>query len=209
MRECFKPDGFGWKYLTFANPYPLPNVHLLVSAENQPTADERIPILMDTPAAVRGVSLEPMLGPVRLPWVERAGPPWMSQPQPVGTRAAWIPPPRLDWVIVGGESGSCARPMHPDWVRAIRDQCVAAGIPFFFKGWGEWAPIEMLNEDQIQKAADTEKYPYMKFAFLDRYGKDDPSLKKEYCQTMVCVGKKEAGRKLDGKVWDQMPERRS
>ena len=160
MRECFEPDGFGWKYLTFANPYPLPNVELLVSAESQPTADERIPILLDTPAAVRGVSLEPMLGAIRLPWVERAAPPWMSQPQPVGPRAAWIPPPRLDWVIIGCESGPNRRPCDINLIRDVRDQCVAAGVPFYLK--------QMEIDGKLVKMPE-----------------------------------------LDGKVWDQMPERRS
>lgn len=96
--------------------WPLPKVWLGVTAENQQAADGRIPILMDTPAAVRFVSCEPLLGPVDLP------------------------DQNLDWVIAGGESGPAARPAHPDWLRHLRDQCREAGIPFFFKQWGEWAP---------------------------------------------------------------------
>jgi len=97
---------------------PLPNVWLGVSAERQQEADERIPDLLATPAAVRFVSAEPLLGALDLT-------PWLT-----GV---------LDWVIVGGESGPGARPMHPDWVRSIRDQCVSAGVAFFFKQWG--APL--------------------------------------------------------------------
>lgn len=101
--------------------WPLPNVWLGMSVEDQPTADERMPVLSATPAAVRYVSAEPLLGPVDLrPWL--------------------VATPRLDWVIVGGESGPGARPMHPDWVRSLRDQCAEAGVPFFFKQWGEFSP---------------------------------------------------------------------
>jgi protein gp37 len=92
--------------------WPLPNVWLGVSAENLRAADERIPLLLRAPAAVRFVSIEPMLGPVDLTR-------WFS---------------RLDWVICGGKTGRGARPMHPDWARSLRDECAAAGVPFFFKG---------------------------------------------------------------------------
>ncbi|MBI4921877.1 MAG: phage Gp37/Gp68 family protein [Devosia nanyangense] len=137
--------------------WPLPNVWLGVSAEDQKRADERIPLLLATPAAVRFVSLEPLLGPidvipylfiytnaddeVLLDHTDRIGP---EEPlpfhDPATTDPAEIATPRLDWVIVGGESGPGARPMHPDWARSLRDQCVDAGVPFFFKQRGEWAP---------------------------------------------------------------------
>lgn len=107
----------------------LPNVWLGVSVEDQEAADQRIPLLLQTPAAVRWVSAEPLLGPVdvqaainRMPW--RIG----------GGDAG------LHWVVVGGESGPKARPMHPDWARSLRDQCAAAGVQYLFKQWGEWAP---------------------------------------------------------------------
>ncbi len=95
---------------------PLPNVWKGVSVEDQAAADKRIPVLLQTPAAVRFISAEPLLGSVMLD----------------------LPPIRfnereLDWVICGGESGPGARPMHADWARSLRDQCVAAGVPFFFK----------------------------------------------------------------------------
>ena len=85
--------------------------------------------------------------------------------------------PSLDWVIVGGESGHGARPMHPDWARSLRDQCQAAGVAFFFKQWGRWAPI------------------------FDSYTSEDG-------YTMACIGKKDAGRKLDGREWNEYPEPR-
>lgn len=94
------------------------NIWLGVSAENQQRADERIPILLQIPAAVRFVSVEPMLGPVVLP-----------------SRYAV-----LDWVICGGETGPGARPMRSDWARSLRDQCQETGVPFFFKRWGKYGP---------------------------------------------------------------------
>lgn len=99
--------------------WPLRNVWLGVSVEDQKRADERLPHLRDTPAALRWISAEPLLGRIDL-----------------GGAVRW-----LDWVVVGGESGPGARPMHPDWVRSIRDQCAAAGVPFFFKQWGAWRPL--------------------------------------------------------------------
>jgi len=95
-----------------------PNACLMVSVENQEFADKRIPVLLEVPAASYGLSCEPLLGPVDL--------------------TTWLP--RLDWVIAGGESGTGARPMHPDWARGLRDQCQTHDTPFFFKQWGCWAP---------------------------------------------------------------------
>jgi protein gp37 len=103
--------------------WPLPNVWLGVSVENQHFADERIPLLLQTPAAVRFISAEPLLGPVDLGFAFVSDNPWMVQQH-------------VDWVIVGGESGPRVRPTDPDWIRSMRDQCVAAGVPFFFKQWG-------------------------------------------------------------------------
>jgi len=122
-------------------PWPLPNVWLGVSTERQQEADERIPLLLQTPAAVRFISAEPLLGPVHLTkWLHDsdcdilehgvAGVCTCSEPREVS----------LDWVIVGGESGPGARPMDPAWALSIRDQCMAAEVPFFFKQWGAFVP---------------------------------------------------------------------
>ena len=118
--------------------WPLPNVWLGVSAEDQATADERIPLLLQTPAAVRFVSLEPLLGPIDLFHIkEVTGLTFnaLSRKEGISFRGAG-----LDWVIVGGESGPHARPLHPRWARDLRDQCAAAGVPFFFKQWGQHRP---------------------------------------------------------------------
>jgi len=118
-------------------PWPLPNAWLGVSTERQQEADERIPLLLQTPAAVRFISAEPLLGAIDLTriiretehkaYVDDALSGFVSNGCG-GTNKA-----KLDWVIVGGESGPNARPMHPDWARSLRDQCAAAGVPFFFK----------------------------------------------------------------------------
>jgi protein gp37 len=121
--------------------WPLENVWLGVSVENQEAADKRIPILLDTPAAVRWISAEPLLGPVDLTGLRNPG----GEATFPGFNALhrWTNGKRttgIDWVVVGGESGPGARPMHPYWARSLRDQCAAAGVPFLFKQWGEWAP---------------------------------------------------------------------
>lgn len=131
---------------------PLPNVWLGVSVENQARADERIPLLLAVPAAVRFISLEPLLGPVDLGfgpspdclWCSGTGE-WYAdtggmEVLPVTcecmTRNRW-----LSWAIVGGESGPRARPMNPDWARSVRDQCQEAGVSFFMKQMAKRAPI--------------------------------------------------------------------
>ena len=103
--------------------WPLPNVWLGVSVEDQKRADLRIPALLDTPAAVRWLSCEPLLGPVDI--INGLGDSWLTG---------------IDWIVVGGESGPGSRPMHPDWARSLRDQCEVAGVPFLFKQWGSHRP---------------------------------------------------------------------
>jgi protein gp37 len=117
--------------------WPLPNVWLGVSVEDQATADERIPLLLQTPAAIHFVSYEPALGPVDFqPYVWRNV---LRDVSGVDTPSPWKS--KLDWIIAGGESGPGARPHDPEWFRRVRDQCVVAGVPFFFKQWGEYAPM--------------------------------------------------------------------
>jgi protein gp37 len=127
--------------------FQRPNVWLGVTAENQEMADQRIPILLQTPAEKRFVSVEPMLGPVdlapylNLHWRTTAGIE-MDAPQFE---------PRLSWVICGGESGPSARPMALPWAQALRDQCISAGVPFFFKQWGAWAPGPLGHSVKMRK----------------------------------------------------------
>lgn len=108
---------------------PLPNVWLGVTVEDQEQADKRIPILLEIPAAVRFVSVEPMLEPMALEPYIYGG--LFPDPSEIGK---YFHP--LNWVICGGETGPGARPMHIEWVRSLRDQCISANVPFFFKRWG-------------------------------------------------------------------------
>lgn len=148
------------------------------SVENQAMADKRIPELLKIPTKVRFLSMEPLLGSVDLRrWLEFAG----------CDTDLGISNPGVDWVIVGGESGPHARPMHPDWARSVRDQCQAAGVKFFMKQWGEWAP-----RAHFAITEGTESNRVHRFRFEDG-------------QLMYRYEKKVAGRELDGREWDEMP----
>jgi protein gp37 len=118
--------------------WPLPNVWLGTSTEDQRAADERIPHLLATPAAVRWLSMEPLLGPVDLS-------PWLCSDGLMCLKAPWLlthvcPANRLDWIVAGGESGARHRPLDLAWARSLRDQCAAAGVPYFFKQVGGRTP---------------------------------------------------------------------
>lgn len=173
------PDG--------CTPLVRPNVWIGVSVEDQQRADERIPYLLSTPAAVRFLSVEPLLGAVKI------NPLFINPIQGTSQHGQRF----IDWVIVGGESGHGARPMHPDWARSLRDQCQAAGVPFFFKQWGEWIPGAGNGFTQWPEI-DT-KRPLLFPAHPGRPGHD-------HHQIMLHVGKKAAGRLLDGREWNEMPE---
>lgn len=202
---------------------PLPNVWLGVSIEDQVTADERIPLLMETSAAVRWVSAEPLLGAVDIGrWLEPTGVTCMDvcpddrfvdteahekvevngYMEPIcrncGLVATWTGYDEgLDWVVVGGESGPHARPMHPEWARSLRDQCSEAGVPFLFKQWGEWLPAEAMEVDDEETLRVQRQIIHGNHANL--YVFDDH-------QQMGRVGKKTAGRLLDARLHDGYPE---
>lgn len=198
-----------WLHATFSQgaafpygPWPLPNVILGVSCEDQAAADERIPHLLATPAACRMVSLEPLLGPIDLHRVRGnfARHALSAVNYPSGK-------PWIDWAIVGGESGPGARPMHPDWARSLRDQCTAASVPFFFKQWGEWLPGTQY--EQVHYDADPEDDS--RFRCMDWDGEqyfDSPGQWMDEIDDAAVfrLGKKLAGRLLDGRVWDERPE---
>lgn len=166
------------------------NVWVGASVEDQKRADERIPQLLKIPAEVRFLSCEPLLGPVNIDLV------WHNCPncgaQKRATQRTCIASDCMashnvgvDWVIAGGESGHGARPMHPEWARGLRDQCVAAGVPFFFKQWGEYGPAPDLRLDRRTEVVDGG------MAGLAH---------------MRCVGKRAAGRLLDGREWSEFPQ---
>jgi protein gp37 len=207
--------------------WPLPNVWMGVSAEDQPRADERIPDLLVTPAAVRFVSAEPLLGPIRLTSImvpekaNRHDGPWSLRWDALGGFRATSPysgtdgNPRLDWVIIGGESGKNARPMHPQWARDLRDQCKAAGVPFFFKQWGEWAAnVGALDGFAIDDNPEISRFDHREWEG-DHWSEPfrpmwcdftDGSYDQEQCVSRV--GKKAAGRLLDGVEHNGFPEAR-
>jgi protein gp37 len=191
--------------------WPLPNVWLGVSVENQRVADERIPLLLQTPAAVRFLSMEPLLGPVDLSAFKPFdGECYCSDYRCCPRMAKDCPETAIDWVIVGGESGPNARPMHPDWVRSLRDQCKEVGVPFFLKQMGEWAIGRRMYEVEIPGILNSardgiiagmtidppEERGKARYICIDSEGK---------AFEMVRVGKKVAGRVLDGRTWDEFP----
>jgi protein gp37 len=159
----------------------LPNVWLGVSVENQHFADERIPLLLETPAAVRWISAEPLLGPVDLDSEEEKGLHALGCGDR-NCRRHGAACEGINWVVCGGESGANARPMHPDWARSLRDQCKAAGVPFFFKQWGEWAPLGQIDSSRT---------------FVGHNLGDG--------RMMLRYGKKLSGRLLDGREWNEFP----
>lgn len=205
------------------------NVSIGVTVVNQPEADRDVTKLLTTPAARRFLSLEPLLGPINLrnlaaPTTE--GHTWhgidaLSQANR-SLRGV------IDWVIVGGESGPHARAVHPEWVRDIRDQCQASETPFMFKQWGGWIPINQMHEYEHTKLykSRVKAKPHQDQGTLDDiYGRrctvptqvihidgSSHDIKEpmaflqgtEAMQTFK-VGKEDAGRRLDGRTWDEVP----
>ena len=189
--------------------WPLRNVWLGISAEDQRRADERIPDLLETPAAVRFLSIEPLLGPIDFYKTSAAMPGWPSHQHP------WRNGPILQgihWVIVGGESGDRARPMHPDWARLLRDQCARARVPLFFKQWGNWAPGECANKAPTRTERVATLWSDIDEPVKWNYGTLTPRQSEEvHCDEepdVYWLGKKSAGRWLDGVEHNAMPERR-
>ena len=184
---------------------PLPNVWLGVSAEDQTRADERIPDLLATPAAIRFVSCEPLLGMVDICNLQPRG-----QLTHDALREYAIfngeTGPALDWVIAGGESGHDARPMHPDWARSLRDQCAAADVPFFFKQWGIF---EDVGPAWGTAAPGTDELNGCVFVGRNGWVAKEHDQAPQFAQAMMRVGKKHAGRMLDGRTHDAMPETRA
>lgn len=184
--------------------WPLPNVWLGVSVEDQARADERVSDLLATPAAVRFLSCEPLLGEIAFDPCDLA---------------------RIDLLIMGGESGPGARPMHPGWARSLRDQCaIAAGVPFFFKQWGDWAPVcemgEQLLDDIYHPAPERDPEATRRCKvdqcvlhvdgarFNGTAMYERPAFEQgSGAMMMFAIGKKRAGRLLDGVEHNELPTR--
>lgn len=179
------------------------NVWLGVSCENQEQANKRIPLLLQIPAAVRFLSCEPLIGPIDIQtpiilWTKekyRSRNDFQFNKKLANGELKYGD--LIHWVIVGGESGHMARPMHPNWVRSLRDQCQQANVPFFFKQWGEWMPISRgLTSSEI--AVLPMVYKASKFLQKD-YGKAGDMMEYYRC------GKSKSGNLLDGRTHLEFP----
>lgn len=214
MREVARRCGGGEQ--------PMDNVWLGATVVNQEEADRDIPRLLNTPARVRFLSIEPMLSAIDLRLESR------NDIARWDGRGRDLPLRRIDWVICGGESGPRARPMHPDWPRSLRDQCAGAGVPFLFKQWGEWLPINQQDDaftSRLYRSNMKAQLHQDQGALDDCYGRrctvdtgavhTDGSLHRiaepmaflqgtEAMQTFK-VGKKAAGRQLDNRTHDDFP----
>lgn len=165
---------------------PLDNVWPGTSVEDQIRAWERVTMLLTIAAKIHWLSLEPLLGPVDLsPWLPIA-PRGLGWERVKSESAYGEKRPRINWVVVGGESGPDARPMHPNWVRATQKQCEAAGVAFYFKQWGAWEPIKQTTR-RIYK-------PHRYFEFEDG-------------QLMFKTVKKSDKPLLDGVAYREYPKR--
>lgn len=214
---------------------PPSNVWLGATITSQPEADRDIYKLLAVPACVRFLSMEPLLGPVDLTSIEMFGGDAEIYPlrgtthcvNDEGEPADDVP--ALNWVIVGGESGPSARPMHPDWASSLRDQCEAAGVPFLFKQWGEWKHISQMEEAEhsglytpnvIAKPHESQDNlndiygrrctvpTSVLHADGSTHGITEPMAFWQGTEAMQIfrIGKKAAGRLLDGRTWDQFPQ---
>jgi protein gp37 len=201
--------GEGWQSMWGQGVWPE-NVWLGATIVNQEEADRDIPKLLAVPARRRFLSMEPLLGPVDLTAIR--GQHWAAtQHMNALTGEAnpsldgIAPKARVDWVIVGGESGPQARPMHPDWARDLRDQCAAAGVPFLLKQWGEWAPGENAPGPQAR----TEQVAWFTFGKTWDFGSVTPkggeSMHIDDSPDVWRFGKKAAGRHLDGVTHNAFP----
>ncbi|OWV94238.1 hypothetical protein ATY81_12360 [Rhizobium sp. R72] len=197
--------------------WPLPNLWLGVSVEDQKRANERIPHLLQTSAALHWISAEPMLGLIdprnivfadgdtEIRYDALTGEAWVENSDSASAYDCNLP--KLDWVVAGGESGPDARPMHPGWVRSLRDQCATAGVPFLFKQWGEWAPqVGAVDGWTIDDNPEISRFDHRDWE-EDRWGEH---YRPAWCDdidddTVSRIGKKRAGRKLDDVEHDAFP----
>lgn len=221
IRKMLPPDwGNGWAH-----------VWLGTSAGSQKTAETNIPALLAVPAAVRFVSAEPMLGPMDLTAVPHHD--GMQTHTDALLGKYWMPPELvtwpshhrnvvgdrkyvdlcgfINWVICGGESGPNARPMHPDWALSLRDQCTDAGVPFFFKQWGEYADHTDMHEAELGCNAPSDLIVLPFGGIIGGGNKSHGGLvaldwRERGAAWMCRVGKARAGRLLDGREWNEFPK---
>jgi protein gp37 len=211
ISECTHTIIGAMQRFRFNNSFQLDNLYLGVTVCNQPEADEKIFLLRQIPAEHRWVSLEPLLGPVRLPGIldgcTHARAPfscesYCSIPGPCHLRLTGESP--FDLVVLGAETGPKARPMHPGWVQQVRDGCQASGVPFYFKGWGEWEPCTIYPRPPGAWSY-SPKHPLL---FVDTITGET---RKQHIKPipdghfpMQHVGRRHSGRLLDGRTYDDL-----
>ncbi len=212
-RQCAPQPVFGMIERWLVGMAPA-NVWLGSTVINQAEADRDVPKLLQVPASVRFLSIEPMLGPIGLNMV--AVPEDQDRlPRYAGGDGSKFnalqlhdddrfhqPPAKLDWIISGGESGPHARPMHPDWIRSLRDECAAAGVPFLFKQHGEWLATDFCSDDDVMLPSRRTVYVNRDGSYVD--GTEGFDFFAGFKET-AWVGKKAAGRKLDGREHTEFP----
>lgn len=218
-----KRPGRRMEYLRkrYANRPPAPNIWEGTSCGLQETADEFIPLLLQTPAAVRWISAEPLLGGLDI--VRYMGHRMYrcscgfhdteSELTFMGGDVYYCREceekcsifPAINWLVAGGESGPNARPMHPDWARSLRDQCKAAGVPYFFKQWGEWAHGSDCHKEQLCVYADGRSCEFTQEAILAEERRSGIEHRLSGGTVMAKLGKKTAGRKLSGVEHNEYP----
>lgn len=188
---------------------PPPNVSLGTTIENQAEADRRIPEILRWRARWHFISAEPLLGPIDLRMLHYDGITNIDALTGLhGVGRPHAPGTRIDWTIAGGESGPGARPAHPDWVRSLRDQCQAAGVAFFFKQWGEWQPHKVMPGGDLGGGARADRV-----RIVHPSGRSDVEISiatsgrstEPGSRYMARVGKKAAGRLLDGREHSEFP----
>lgn len=217
VAEAFQVTG-AWPTCDMEHEWPLSNVWLGVSVESQHFADERIPLLLEAPAAVRFLSAEPLLGPINLQFMfnQRSG---LALNSLTGERSFSVPPVdmylhSIDWVICGGESGPNARPMHPEWARSLRDQCLSAAVPFFFKQWGSWLPIVRhgfrpkqragaLHELRMHRETECGEVDELVYHAYPSDANDDNG---RYWEMTWAPKHHVSQRYLDGRTWNEFPD---
>lgn len=194
---------------------PPSNVWLGTSVENQEQADKRIPELLKIPATVRFLSCEPLLGPVSLRSIPLRDGGTLNALKGIDVRYQCHYAGKIDWVICGGESGPDARPMRTEWARSLARQCETATVPFFFKQWGEYSHYDQICRWEagtgiISRASfwkkpdwfDEQKIPGV---WVTPDGKTHKRTDNDDADFYYRVGKKAAGRLLDGREWSQFP----
>lgn len=204
ISNVFSMVPFGWAL----GKWPQ-HVGLMITVVNQAEANRDIPKLLELKAHLGiewvGLSIEPMLGPIYLTNIQGGKGYWECNALTGEVTDMCRPCPsvqKVDWVICGGESGRNARPMHPDWARGLRDQCIAAGTAFHFKQWGMYLPSDQACPSLLD-GSPIDSIDQWDWADADERGAlyhwDDGTMS-------IHLKKQQAGRLLDGQTWDQFPE---